>query len=68
LKDESKLEQALRHVREGRRIVARQRQLINQQKAAGGDTSSSEELLLQFECTLAIFEADLQAIQEEIQT
>ena len=48
----------------GRRIVAQQRELIVREKKAGRDTTLSEGLLSQFERTLAIFEADLRAIQE----
>lgn len=62
---ESKLVQATRHVAEGQRIVARQRRLVARQKAHGHDTETAELLLNQFEKTLAIFEADLEAIQSE---
>jgi hypothetical protein len=60
---ESKLAQATPHVVEGRRIVARQRALIAKERAAGQDTAA-EEVLVQFEKSLAIFEADLLAIQK----
>jgi hypothetical protein len=53
--NETKLEQAARHVLEGRRIVARQRALVERTKAAGHDTALSEQILVQFEQTLAIF-------------
>jgi hypothetical protein len=59
---ETKLDQAARHVREGKLIVARQRALIAHQKAGGHDTEAAENLLTLFERTLAIFEADLAAI------
>jgi hypothetical protein len=59
---ETKLEQAARHVKEGKRIVARQRTLIAKLKEGGHDTEASESLLTQFERTLAIFEADLAAM------
>jgi hypothetical protein len=49
---ETKLEQATRHVREGRRIVARQRALIAKQDAH--NTEAAENLLAQFERTLEI--------------
>ena len=62
---ESKLAQATRHVAEGRRIVAQQRERVARLKASGRDTTRSEELLDQFERTLAIFEDDLKAIQGE---
>jgi hypothetical protein len=58
-----KLEEALRHVMDGRRIVSQQRQLIAEQKAAGYDTLFAEQILNQFERTLAIFEDDLRELQ-----
>jgi hypothetical protein len=59
---ETKLDQAARHVREGKLIVVRQRALIADLKAGGHDTEAAENLLTLFERTLAIFEADLAAI------
>lgn len=56
---ESRLEQAIRHVRRGREIVAAQRLRVRAVKARGGDPSESEILLRQFESALAIFEGDL---------
>lgn len=55
----------MRHVKEGKRIVARQRELIAREKRAGRDTADSEILLSQFERTLAIFESDLMAVHED---
>lgn len=60
----TKLEQARRHVFEGKRIVAKQRSLIAKKRAGGLDTSTAEKLLIQFERSLAIFEADLLAIEK----
>lgn len=62
MSNETKLEQTLRHVIEGRRIVARQRALIERLRAAGHDSSHSEQLLEEFERTLAIFESDLREL------
>ena len=53
---------AFEHVLKGRRIVARQRQLIDQIRARGGESAQAEDLLVQFERTLAIFEDDLAVI------
>jgi hypothetical protein len=53
------------HVIRGRRIVARQRQLIAEVRARGGDCTQAEDLLSQFERSLAIFEDDLASILEE---
>ena len=50
---------AERHVREGRRTVERQREIIARQKQQGVDTAAAEALLLTFERSLAIFEDDL---------
>jgi hypothetical protein len=57
---------ARRHVLEGRKIVERQRRLIEQKKRLGTDTSHSESLLRSFEQSLITFEDDLAAIVAEI--
>jgi hypothetical protein len=56
---ESKVEMAFRHVVQGRRIVARQRQLVEWLALNGRDTTSAEQILDSFVRTLAIFEDDL---------
>ncbi|HEY1239644.1 MAG TPA: hypothetical protein VGF16_03760 [Bryobacteraceae bacterium] len=66
MKAETKLEQAIRHVRDGKRIVAAQRVLIAKRKEGGHDTEAAENLLAQFERSLEIFEADLRAIQDAL--
>jgi hypothetical protein len=53
---------AHRHVTQGRRIVARQRELITEIRDRGADSTSAEDLLSAFERSLAIFEDDLAAI------
>ena len=58
---ESKDEIALRHVLEGRRIVARQKALIERMRTTGLDTNDAESLLNSFIGSLAIFEDDLSA-------
>ena len=63
---ETTLEQAIRHVRDGKRVVAAQRALIAKQKGEDRDTQTAESLLVQFERALAIFEDDLRAIQDAI--
>ena len=62
---ESRFAMAQRHVREGRRIVERQRQLVLGQQQQGYDTTASESLLRAFERTLDVFESDLAAINEQ---
>jgi hypothetical protein len=57
---ESNLEQAARHVKEAKRIIASQRALIAKLGDGGHDTQLAKDLLDQFERTLAIFEADLE--------
>jgi hypothetical protein len=42
---------AERHVKEGQRVVARQRELIARMKALGQDTATAQELLDIFERT-----------------
>ena len=56
---------AERHVEEGRRIIARQRELVARQKALGRDMTASQTLLEEFERSQAIFEADLQVIESD---
>ncbi len=63
---ENRLAMAEGHVEEGRRIVARQRDLIARQRVLGQDTDVSEWLLSQFELSLVAFEADLQSIRDKI--
>src|SRR5262249_24973298 len=58
---ESKREMALRHVLEGRRIVARQKALIETMRVRGLDTNDAESLLNSFIGSLTIFEDDLRA-------
>jgi hypothetical protein len=48
--------------RHGRRIIERQRRLIDRLNEHGHDTAAAEDLLLAFERAQAIFEADLAAI------
>jgi hypothetical protein len=47
---------AARHVAEGRRIVARQRERIARLKAAGASTLDAEQTLKVFETSLVLFE------------
>ena len=63
---ETTLEQALRHVRDGKRTIAGQRALIAKQKEAGHNTEVADSLLVQFERALVIFEDDLRAIRDAI--
>jgi hypothetical protein len=55
---------AERHVKEGQRVVARQRALIIKKKALGQDTATAEDLLDIFERTLAQFEDDLRVLSK----
>jgi hypothetical protein len=52
------------HIIIGQCIVARQRQLIADIRARGGDCAKAEDLLSEFERSLAIFEDDLSIIQK----
>jgi len=63
---ETILEQAIRHVRDGQRIIAQQRALIAKQKEGGRHTEAADSLLVQFERALAIFEEDLRVIRDAI--
>jgi len=62
---ESKREMAIRHVLEGRRIVARQNALIEKLRVSGLDTNDAKSLLNSFIGSLMIFEDDLRAAQAE---
>jgi outer membrane protein TolC len=58
---DAQIEQARRHVEDGRKIVERQRKRV----AAGVAVPSAAELLQQFEQTQAIFEHDLARLINE---
>jgi hypothetical protein len=62
---ETRLQMAKRHVLEGRRIVERQKRLIEFRRGRGLDTSQSEDLLRAFERSMASFEDDLADIVAE---
>ena len=53
---------AIEHVRRGRRIVERQRELIRTIRDQGRDCTGAEKLLLLFQQSLVIFEDDLRQI------
>ena len=57
--------QAQRHAVAGRRVIDRQRKLINQLKALGRDTRLFEEVLASFERSQLIFEDDLVRIASQ---
>ena len=58
-------EMALRHVTTGRRIVAAQRRRIELLRIDGRDSTASEVLLARYERSLAIFEDDLERMEEK---
>lgn len=55
-REETDLEEAIRHVVETRKIVTQQRQLIAHLKKSGVPTESAEKILHTLENNLAIFE------------
>ena len=57
-----KLALARRDVADGRRIVSRQRGIVERFEAAGRDATSAQEALAGFEQSQAIFEDDLAAL------
>jgi hypothetical protein len=61
---ESKVEMAFRHVVQGRRLVARQRHLVERLSLNGCNTRNAEQLLDLFVGTLNIFEDDLRRLLE----
>ena len=62
---ESRLEMAERHVRQGREIVRRQRELMAEIEARGLDSATEAKLLVAFERSLALFEWDLEMVRRE---
>ena len=60
-----RLAMAERHVKNGRAVIERQRQLVSLQTARGRHTASSQHLLEQFERSQAIFEQDLAWLKAE---
>jgi len=56
---ETRREIAKHHVVEARRIIDRQKRLIERRKQSGLDTSDAEALLRSFERSLATFEDEL---------
>lgn len=61
---ESKVEMAFRHVVQGRRLVARQRHLVERLALNGCNTTNAKQLLDLFVRTLNIFEDDLRRLLE----
>jgi hypothetical protein len=60
--EQSKREMAFRHVLDGRRIVARQRERVETLARSGRDTTEAKRTLDLFARTLNIFEDDLREI------
>ena len=56
---------AERHVRDGRAVLDRQRDLIERHRAHGYNTDRHEDLLRCFERSQATFESDLVRLQRE---
>jgi hypothetical protein len=50
---------------EGRKIVARQRQIVKQIESLGGDATDAKKALDVFQQTLRIFEEDLTQLERE---
>jgi hypothetical protein len=66
--EETELEMAQRHVTEGRRIVAEQREGVARLKISSHDFHAAQKDLELFEDSLAIFEADLAAPPRKIKS
>jgi hypothetical protein len=60
------LAQASRHVREGERHIARQREIVCELERGGHDTSKAQALLIQFEELQALHVADCDRIAREL--
>ena len=61
----SELKMAFRHVIDGRRIVARQRERVEMLARNGHDTTEAKRTLDLFARTLDIFEDDLRSILQQ---
>jgi len=60
--DSERIQLAQHHVRRGREIVARQRELIAGLRAQSLNIIDAEDLLKMFEKSLVIFEEDLESL------
>jgi len=56
---------AVRHVLQGRRIVAKQERIVRELSPAGKPTADAERLLGNFRQSLRMFEEDLEAAERE---
>jgi hypothetical protein len=65
LHDETKLEMALRHVREAEEKVAHQERIVRELQAHGHDSTQAEKLLMNFREILDIARAHLALERQE---
>jgi hypothetical protein len=63
---ETRLAQALRHVRQGEDEVRRQRELVETLRETGRDSGKAEELLETFERSLRLHRSNLERIVAEL--
>lgn len=63
--DETKLEMALRHVREAEKNVAHQEQIVRELQARGHDSTQAEILLVNFRDVLDLAHAHLALERQE---
>ena len=61
--DETKLEQARRHVCRGQEIIADQRHRIGTIQSRGGEAANAQDLLLLYQDTQNMFEAHLRRVE-----
>jgi hypothetical protein len=64
MKDSGELEKAFRHVREGEKLVERQKEIIAELRKDRHPTKQAEDLLATFEATLATQVQDLRRLRE----
>jgi hypothetical protein len=60
------LEQARRHVADGERHVAHQREIVAQKERDGHDTVTSKQLLEQFEQLYTMYVAERDRLEKEL--
>lgn len=63
MKREDEIAMVRRHVQQGERHVARQRQIVDTLKAAGSETLVADTLLAQYEAALGAHQAHLRRLQ-----
>jgi hypothetical protein len=62
---ETPVEQAERRVASAKEIIVTQRWIVDRMRTKGRDSKTAEALLVQFEASLVVFEADLAELKRK---